>query len=273
MKKLSIQEIHSLVLEITKDVHEICINNNISYYLIGGSLIGAVRNHELIPWDDDIDLAMLRTDYEQFIRCAREQLPSYLYIQNMFTDEGFVYPLTRICYKGTYRKEKYERKEKQYLYIDIFPIDFVPDSKVKRFIHKNQIRFLKQVVLRTTCPVLDKKSGKIKNIAKVLLKKIIPGTSLFWKHQLNKSMSRYTNTYYVSSLASKYGYSRQIIPCRIYGKPCTIELCGYNFLCPQYYEKYLHHLYGDYMKPPQGVEFNTEIYLNKEIYDAKGEEL
>ena len=66
MREMSLREIQLFSLEIMKDVHSFCINNDIRYSLIGGTLIGAMRNKGFIPWDDDIDICMPRPDYERF---------------------------------------------------------------------------------------------------------------------------------------------------------------------------------------------------------------
>ena len=264
MTPLSVNEVQKLSLELAITVHEICIKNNINYYMIGGALIGAVRNNKFVPWDDDIDFAMLREDYERFLAHAIKELPKNMYLQNMLTDNGFIYPLTRVCLKNTYRKESLTRKERQYLYMDIFPIDNIPNRKISRFNHKLKVKILKQLVLRKTCPVYDEKSGKMKNIVKKFLMYSIPGSSLFWKKKLVNCMKHYNNTHYVSSLASKYGYDKQVMSIDTYGTPAQIELCGRYFNCPSKWDEYLTNLYGDYLTPPTNAKYTAEIYVYEE---------
>ena len=68
MKEMTIQEIQQVTLEILKDVHEFCVDNNIRYSLSGGTLLGAIRHNGFIPWDDDADIQLPRPDYDRFIR-------------------------------------------------------------------------------------------------------------------------------------------------------------------------------------------------------------
>ena len=67
MKEMNIQEVQHISLELLKEVHEFCVENDVKYTLFSGTLIGAIRHHGFIPWDDDLDIAMPRPDYEKFI--------------------------------------------------------------------------------------------------------------------------------------------------------------------------------------------------------------
>lgn len=70
MRKLDINEVHQLLLEVMVEFHNFCEAHNIKYYMIGGTLLGAVRHKGFIPWDDDMDVGMLREDYEKFLAVA-----------------------------------------------------------------------------------------------------------------------------------------------------------------------------------------------------------
>ena len=75
-ENVDIEDIHNALLEILIDFDRICRKHNLTYYMLGGTLLGAVRHHGFIPWDDDIDVGMPRADYERFIRLPQKEYPS-----------------------------------------------------------------------------------------------------------------------------------------------------------------------------------------------------
>ena len=79
---LSLKEIQTIELNILDAIHSLCTENNITYYLAYGSMLGAVRHQGFIPWDDDIDLVMPRKDYERFLDLAPSCLPGHLKLKH-----------------------------------------------------------------------------------------------------------------------------------------------------------------------------------------------
>ena len=78
----NIERLHQIDIEIVKEVVKICDKHNLLYYMIGGTMLGAIRHKGFIPWDDDVDLGMPREDYEEFLKIASKELPDYLKIVN-----------------------------------------------------------------------------------------------------------------------------------------------------------------------------------------------
>ena len=75
---LGLRDAQLIMKGILKDIAVICDKHHIKYFLDAGTLIGAVRHKGFIPWDDDIDIGMLREDYEKFLKVVEKELPSYL---------------------------------------------------------------------------------------------------------------------------------------------------------------------------------------------------
>lgn len=126
MKQLSLEEIQNVSLDVLKDVHTFCVNNNINYSLAYGSLIGAFRHKGFIPWDDDIDIIMLRPDYERF--CNTYQSP---YCKLITPKDSFI-NYARVCdaQKTTYiTQTPWTNDANIGVWIDVFPIDAVEDEK------------------------------------------------------------------------------------------------------------------------------------------------
>ena len=269
MKELSIKEIQAIQLKLMKIVHEICIDNNINYYLISGSCLGAVRHGGFIPWDDDIDIAMMRSDYERFISGFNTWFDTKKYfLQNEWTDKDFTLPLSRICIQGTFLDEPWAAHLKcnKAMFMDIFPLDNVPDSITSRTYHEKAVKFFKTLFARkvyttTNNNVLD----CIKwSISKLLT--IIPLSVLIkQRYKLHTKYNR-ESTSCISSLASKYGYKKHIMDRSIYGSPILLKFESEYFYFPEKYNEHLLNLFGpNYMQVPpvEKREKATKAFLIK----------
>lgn len=143
---MSLQDIQQVSLDILKDVHEFCINNNIIYTLQGGTLLGAIRHKGFIPWDDDVDIAMPRPDYERFIRTYKSN-NGYKLFSREVPDASFEVYLAyaRIC--------DMERTFVDYsnlpwtststgVWIDVFPLDGIEENLIERKDHFKKMKKL-----------------------------------------------------------------------------------------------------------------------------------
>lgn len=125
-------------LELLIEFDRICRKHQISYILDGGTLLGAVRHKGFIPWDDDIDVSMLRSDYERFCAvCIQELDQKRFFWQTHETDPEYRWAYGKLLYKGTVfvRLHQEHLKMKQFIFIDVFPFDGVPDNPFLRKIH------------------------------------------------------------------------------------------------------------------------------------------
>ena len=119
---------------ILKDFIQICEENNIQYFLDGGTLLGAIRHEGYIPWDDDIDVMMLREEYDKFINFM-EKNPSEKYdLLSLETKKDYIRAFSKLSLKGTH-VEEYTDINTDYkigISIDIFVLDYVPDKYLKK---------------------------------------------------------------------------------------------------------------------------------------------
>lgn len=115
-----------VMLEILKEIHKVCVKNNITYWLDAGTLLGAVRHKGFIPWDDDCDISMPRTDYEKFIEIAQSELPNNMFLQTKKTDPESNFRFAKVRKLGTKLIESGETGDENYchgIFVDIFPYD------------------------------------------------------------------------------------------------------------------------------------------------------
>lgn len=125
-------------LEMLIELDRICRKNGIKYNLCAGTLLGAVRHKGFIPWDDDIDVRMLRSEYIRFCKaCKRELDQKRFFLQNYETDKGYRWEFGRILRKDTeyVRVGQEKLKQKTGIFIDIFPSDGVPENWLERKIY------------------------------------------------------------------------------------------------------------------------------------------
>lgn len=117
MKEIDVDELKHIQLDMLKDVHAFCVNNNIKYSLAYGTLLGAVRHRGYIPWDDDIDIMMLREDYNRFVHSYDNDIYR---IEDLSTDPDYELPYAKVEDVRTVMKEFVNGSSSSGVYIDIF---------------------------------------------------------------------------------------------------------------------------------------------------------
>jgi lipopolysaccharide cholinephosphotransferase len=123
------KKVWTIVLDLMVEFDKVCKKHNIRYYLDGGSLLGAVRHGGFIPWDDDIDLAMPREDYERFIQLGKEFEEPY-FLQTPFSDPESFYSFAKVRNSNTTALNIFKyQKFNHGIWISIFPLDVFPLTK------------------------------------------------------------------------------------------------------------------------------------------------
>jgi lipopolysaccharide cholinephosphotransferase len=265
---MTIRELQIAELDILKIVLQIIKDNNLSYFMLGGTLLGAVRHKGFIPWDDDIDIGMPRDDYELFLQKARNLLPPQLQIRSFKDDPSYSQYIIKVENTNIVlnRDDSIEHKE-SFLWIDIFPLDGMPSGNIKQKIHKFRLLF-KRLLLQYS----KFRKGVNTKRSRPLFEKIL----IFCGHIVTKLLVLDTNKqlYAVDRLLRKYSYKsseyivnfmgaykfKEMFPKKYYndGKSYQfedIELCG-----PIEYDKILSQMYGKYMEfPPENERFSHSI--------------
>lgn len=145
-KEVTAEEYKNLALDILIDFHDLCKKNNINYTLAFGTLLGAVRHKGFIPWDDDIDVIVMREDYEKLVLTANSQLKENHKWISIETNKDFTAPLAKIIDTNTELRQERHAAEKVPLgvYMDVFVYDIIPDNLTRRKIVYRKSIFLQK---------------------------------------------------------------------------------------------------------------------------------
>ncbi len=263
----SLRKIQLTQLEVLKKIDKICNENGITYSIAYGSLLGAVRHGGFIPWDDDLDICMLRPDYEKFISIWKDD-EMYL-LQNKDTDADFFQSFTKIRKKNTAFVQETDIGKKYHkgVFVDIFPFDRVADGKLKRKKQKLNIMF-SLVFTREFAPT---KNGSLVNLASKLLLKITPKK---YYHKLAKKISKKVVKYkYNNDLmlfdTCTFASLNKYFDADLFDNIVKIKFEDMEVSAFGNYDAVLTKIYGDYMKlPPKEDQtwFHHPVFvdLNKE---------
>lgn len=227
---------------------DVCKKLNLKYYIVGGTLIGAIRHQGFIPWDDDIDVAMPRADYEIFMEKAQEFLPEHYFVQNIYTDKEYVTFFAKIRNSNTTFIETAinHLRINHGIYIDIFPLDFFPESKTaqKRVLWKNKL-YTQRISACFNLPYV--KTMKHRLIAALLALRYPSIRAVVEKKdKMLKSIPK-------SNMFASYGGAwgiKEIAPVEWFGEGVAVTFEGMEVIAPTGYHNWLTQVYGDYMQLP-----------------------
>lgn len=133
MDEKTLRQVQLTELEIAKEIRRVCREHSIPYVLYRGTFLGAVRHQGFIPWDDDMDVAMLREDYDRFCAIAPKALGADYCFQNWHTDENYAHPFGKVRKRGTlFVEAKCKRLSENGIYVDVYPLDAAPEGEPER---------------------------------------------------------------------------------------------------------------------------------------------
>ena len=264
-----IEKLHSLELKIAIEIRRICEKNNIPYFITAGTLLGSVRHGGFIPWDDDMDIGMLRSDYERFLKACKTDLDNNTYyLQNWDTDNDYPFSFSKIRLKGTHIVESFSENsddKKNGIFVDIFPFDNVPDKIIKQKIQAKKYFICKRLLWIKKGMGKNMKKHSFKHKSKYYLFKTF--SMLFEyeniKRYFKQTQIRYNNLHTEKVVTDgSYTYDKESIlrDWVINLEPIKFE--NESFLAFKAHDEYLKHFYGDYMKLPPEDKRNRHDVKN-----------
>lgn len=255
MNEKDLKKLHELLVMLSEEVKRICNDNGIKYSLTGGSMIGAVRHKGFIPWDDDMDIAMLREDYDKFLKACETQLGPAFEIQTMDNDPNYFIGFAKIILKDTYLVQYCHEKTKQKkgIYVDIFPLDNVPADVKERKKQKQKTYLLIKMLARKGKAGIEDKSSLLKFVFFHLIDFVNVFFSMkYLKSKLYENMTKFNcqKTELVCNMSGYYGYDKETTYRKYFENTMVVPFENTEFSIIKEYDKYLRNVYGDYMKLP-----------------------
>ena len=266
LRKLQIEE-----LNILNEVDRVCKKNKIEYFLVGGTLLGAVRNKGFIPWDD-LDIAMMRKDYDRFSKIAEEALGKQYVWQTMENDDQYPGPYGKVRKKGTVCLETSAKRIKNNgIYIDVFAFDDGCRTKVGHELVKHTFTHLGRLLLvKSGYKVWKRNTGY--NILKKIAYFPYVAAAKFVSH---KKIVEIYNTIRKSIKPSDWVYEQGGHNAihrykKVWIQPLKkMEFEGRFFPIPNNVHKYLTVAYGNYMAlPPKNKRYNRHGFSYLDFGDG-----
>lgn len=261
-----LDKLHGEILTIMDDIHRVCQEQNLRYYLTGGTLLGAARHGGFIPWDDDLDIVMPRDDFEKFIKGAEKWLSSDYSLEWITTNTQYVYYFAKITKKNTLFLE-FPYLKRMGIFVDVFPIDSSSNNAILLYTKKNLITKLINIMWH-----------KVK-------KDFFPSYWFMWLpskvlsfnciHRMVKSIassSMIFQTGYYANYGSQYSIRKQTMPKEWWGHGKQILFQGHHYIIPTESKKILRSIFGEnYMELPP--ENKRRCHYPLKVRFSDGEEM
>lgn len=262
---MDLRELQLYKLDILKDVVAVCSKNDIPYFLFGGTLLGAVRHHGYIPWDDDVDIALKWDDYCYFLEKCEEDLPDKYFVQNYDSDSNFPCLWTQIRVNNTTSMPIKSANVDMHwgICIDVFPLIGVKESELQYKIQRKIIEYCRVLTATEyakgtgiTCFGIQRLINRIPNVT---------------RHRILHVLSKYafihpTGKYMCGLDSDPFSKKYATIDWE------TTVTCQYEdteLSIPKEYDAVLTAMYGDYMTPPPMEErCGHEGTLGETIIDS-----
>ena len=263
-------------LELLRGFISVCERLELTYYIVQGTLLGAVRHGGFIPWDDDIDVGMPREDYEIFLKRGQALLPQGLFLQNHATDPGFMHCFSKLRRDGTVFMEQTQKTLHMHhgVYLDIFPLDYYPDGLFRGAAYdwkKLLIRYRVRAVYHIPSDEAWTAANVLRRLLKLAARRVYPTTEDAMREQERLYASVSYGKRRINN-GSPWG-NRERVPAAWLERTVPLSFEEMTVLAPSEYDAYLRHAYGDYMTLPPEEQRVSHHHLARYDFGADTDSL
>lgn len=247
-----LEKVQKILLGYLLEIDRICKKYEIKYFLAGGTLLGAIRHHGFIPWDDDADVMMLREDYEKFLEVAGSELPEHIFIQLPQTEKGNYNPFTKLRIDDTMFATEFTGHFMEMhngIFFDILSHDKTGNKKWSQKLHLMVTMLSRSIVFNKWGNTDIKSGGSHPLICKIVdrVKYLVPMPLALWVQERALTFFRNRKSSYLYDGMGR-NLKRGPFPARWLEDTIYVDFEGYQFPVPREYDRYLTYLYGDYMQ-------------------------
>jgi lipopolysaccharide cholinephosphotransferase len=246
MKKIDIKQVQEILLEIAKEIDLICRKHSIPYYMLGGSMLGAIRHKGFIPWDDDFDIGIPRVHYIRFLEIAEQYLSHPYQLLTYNNDNRVIFGVAKIHNVHTRvdnKSMKEEISKQKGVSVDIFPLDTCEGFGLKFKYVQLLKKIQKQLFTESSNPSF------MKTVIRQIIRCLLPLKPSVIPSAIERVITKDNKGSLLGSYWSQYG-EKHFMPTEIWGTPTEYEFEGMKFYGPENYDVYLSRLFKDYMKLP-----------------------
>jgi len=258
MATYDIRPLQLKILEILLTLDKVCKEHNLRYFIMAGTMLGAVRHKGFIPWDDDSDVGMPRADYDLLIANAKQWLPEQYQFICAENDSSYPLPFAKIQDANTTLIERIGLKYVGGIFLDVFPLDGVPNRKISQKIHFARYQFYRKALyfvcrdpykhgkgIRSWIPLLFRKFFTPKNVQQSI-------RNILTKYDFDKSTFVADYDDGINGIMNK----------KIVGTPTPVLFEGKEVFGIENSDVYLRQKYGNYMEiPKQAKQRQHNFYL------------
>ena len=256
MKELmTFEEQQKVAKNILKKFKYFCEKHNLRYYLSYGTLLGAARHKDIIPWDYDIDVLMPRPDFDKFIELTKDKdMCENIHTFSSRNTRGYYLWFAKLCDTTTRLQITTSNSKIPFgMWIDVFPLDAIPDDKDVAARKRAEIVELQKKAIYTVRNDIKGK-GRIIRFIKCLPYKFTDCAKLIEKaHQIARE-SNYENAKVVGSFSMFGNAANEYLDRSYYEETVMLQFGDEKYCCPSRYDEMLTISYGDYMTPPETIE-------------------
>lgn len=261
-----LRELQLCEMDIFREFVRICDKHGLKYCLIAGTLLGAVRHGGFIPWDDDIDVVMMREDYDRFAELCKTELDPQFFYQNSETDPYYFLTYAKLRKNGTSVHEERFKDSKFHkgAFMDIFPLDNCPKPGLVCHFLFNVLAVMNYRGQIDSGEVYVPYEELIGKIGYTVLRLFSPRGLVRLRRILVRLSKAISKGVYVASYSGAYGYYKDVYPRKCYADSTTVVFEGETCIAPSDPMAYLAGIFGDdFMQIPPEEKRYTHIDVDK----------